>query len=87
MLNTALTDGSRQDEKVNIERFDRFGSKAYNLRDLGIKFYLVPFKADMYKDGDGKRVIESVPLPPEIGSYKVKFSFPCDERNTTCVEG
>ena len=42
-LSTVFIDGSRQDEKVNVVNYDRFDSKAYNLKDYGITFYIFPY--------------------------------------------
>ena len=42
VLGGGFIDGSRQDEKVNTEKYDRFDSEAMNLEDMGVKFYVFP---------------------------------------------
>ena len=40
LLSGAFIDGSRQEEKVNVEKFDRMNDEAYSLRDNGIRLNL-----------------------------------------------
>ena len=44
MMSRDFMSDSRQDEKVNIEKFDRHRSEPYNLADNGVNFYIIPFR-------------------------------------------
>ena len=63
-----FTDDSRQDEKVNIEKFDRHTSGPYNLSDNRLNFYIIPFKEGSL--GDDFRGSQEA-LRPEIGNYQL----------------
>ena len=53
MLSQAYFDGSRQDERINIEKFDRFKSPEVNkLKEMGVKLYLFPFLYDYEETGE-----------------------------------
>ena len=42
-MGSDFIDDSRQDEKLNVEKFDRYKAEAYNLADNGVNFYILPF--------------------------------------------
>ena len=42
VLGSGFIDGSRQDEKINTEKYDRFDSKAMYLDEMGVKIYVFP---------------------------------------------
>ena len=43
VLSQAYFDGSRQEEKINIEKFDRFESlEVHKLKEMGVKLYFFP---------------------------------------------
>ena len=43
-LGGAFLDHSRQDQKVDVEKFDRFDSESFNLIENGVKFYIFPYQ-------------------------------------------
>ena len=86
MLGRAFIDGSRQDEKVNIVKFDRHDSGRLYLKDEGIKFYIFPFRYSWELDENKEFVgVKFETLTPEIGSYIMEHRYPCNEGNTTCT--
>ena len=87
MLSSAFIDGSRQEEKVNIEKYDRFESDSFLLKDHGFKMYLFSYQAFFNFDDNGKfQGAEFDYLTPEIGSYWLTHYFPCDEDDTACID-
>ena len=51
VLSRNFIEGSRQDEKISIEKYDRHGSESYFLKDNGVKFYLFSYQF-YYDDTD-----------------------------------
>ena len=44
VMTSAFFDGSRQDEKVDIVKYDRHTSGRQYLKDQGLKFYVFPYR-------------------------------------------
>ena len=78
---------SRQEEKVNIEKFDRHESQPYYLAENGVNFYIIPFMEETYYESDWVFETSLEALRPEIGSYWLLQYYPCNEGNVTCQEG
>ena len=86
MLCRVFIDGSRQDEKVNIVKFDRHESGRLYLKDEGIKLYIFPFKYYMASDDNDEFLgVEFEALTPDLGSFIIEQRYPCNEGNTTCT--
>ena len=92
LLGKSFQDNSNQVEKVNIKKFDRFGSKAYNLAENGIQFYLFPHTRiddnEEFADENGELIspVTFEALRPDIGSYVLYQFFPCDPNDSKCVK-
>ena len=87
VLGRVFMNGSRQEEKINIEKYDRFGSPSYYLKDHGVKFYLFSYQMEYaYSKNDTFLGAEFEYLTPEIGYYSLVQYFPCDAGNTTCLD-
>lgn len=53
VLATAFFDHSRQEELVNVLKYDRYDSGPYNLAENQIKFYIFPYLSeDVFDDDD-----------------------------------
>ena len=55
-MGTDYVNFSRQDENVNIEKFDRHESDSYNLSENGVKFYLLAYNKNIKKRTHGQIV-------------------------------
>ena len=87
VLGRKFLNGSRQDEKVSIDKYDRFGSPSYYLKDNGVQFYIFSNKwNEAYSKNDTYLGIEFEYLTPEIGSYYLSQYFPCDADDTACLD-
>lgn len=84
-MGTDYVNFSRQDENVNIEKFDRHESDFYNLSENGVKFYLLAYNKKLKERADGEYALGN--LHPEIGSYWLEHRIPCTGGNSPCSEG
>ena len=87
VLCTDFVSFSRQDEKINIYKFDRHNSEKYNLVDNGVKFYLLAYKQAYIWTDEGFQGVKQEALRPEIGSYVADYSYPCEQDNEGCING
>ena len=59
-MGTDYVNFSRQDENVNIEKFDRHESDSYNLSENGVKFYLLAYNKKLRERAEGQYVNENL---------------------------
>ena len=90
ILGGDFQNGTRQEEKVTVDKYDRHESESYILKDLGVKFYLFNYEHSMvFEDPDDEYStflgFKFDHLTPEIGSYWIKQDFPCAADNSTCI--
>ena len=66
VLGSDFIAGSRQNEKVNTEKYDRFNSKAMYLDEMGVKIYIFP-SIYSYEEGENEddAFVYYEPLRPE----------------------
>ena len=50
MLSSAFINDSRQDEKFNIDKFDRHGSDTFYLEENNVSLYLFAYRYDVDYD-------------------------------------
>ena len=62
---------SRQEENVNIEKFDRHDSQVYNLTENGVKFFLLPFVQSKLGQARYDSEVKVETLKPSIGTFRL----------------
>ena len=78
-------DGSRQEEKVTVEKFDRMNDEAYSLRDNGIRLTLYATVDEWLWDASKSTVdLRTQNVGPEIGSFLITQIDPCQKNDTDC---
>ena len=71
VLGTDFINFSRQEENINIEKFDRHDSQVYNLTENGMKFYLLPYVQSAKGQVSYNSNVKVETLRPSIGYYQV----------------
>mgnify|MGYP000026351222 CR=1 FL=1 len=71
ILGTAYFNDSRQEEKVNVEKFDRFGSDQFHLNDNGIKIYLYSVVSSWQRHDETGHLqgVHFETMRPEVGRF------------------
>lgn len=85
LLGQSYRDGYKQEERVDVQYFDRFDSPNYKLSDYGVGITLFAPKIVDIRDENGNWVSSYYEhLRPEIGAYWVTQYYPCDESDEEC---
>ena len=71
VLGTDFINFSRQEENINIEKFDRHDSQVYNLTENGVKFYLLPYVQNINGQAMSNSEVKVETLKPTIGYYTI----------------